>query len=284
MRAEVPESDRATPSRTRPCGAWPGWAPSAGPNFRILWDNAYAVHDLYDDPPVLLDLLACCREAGTEDSVVAFASTSKITRAGAGVAFIAASPGNLAAFRQHLAVQTIGPDKLNQLRHVKLLPDLDAVRALMRRHADIVRPKFERVLRHLDEGLTGAATWTRPRGGYFISVDVAPGTAREVVRLAGEAGVKLTAAGATYPYGRDPDDANIRLAPTYATLEEIDEALPVFITAARLAAVRHQLPLDGAGAPNPRRPLAGSPSPRAAPPGRAVRGLGTAAKRACRPR
>ena len=213
----------------------------AGPNFRILWDNAYAVHDLYDDPPVLLDLLACCREAGTEDSVAAFASTSKITRAGAGVAFIAASPGNLAAFRRHLAVQTIGPDKLNQLRHVKLLPDLDAVRALMRRHADIVRPKFERVLRHLDEGLTGAATWTRPRGGYFISVDVAPGTAREVVRLAGAAGVKLTAAGATYPYGRDPDDANIRLAPTYATLEEIDEALPVFVTAARLAAVRGQL-------------------------------------------
>ena len=213
----------------------------AGPHFRVLWDNAYAVHDLYDDPPALLDVMACCREAGTEDSVVVFGSTSKITRAGAGVAFLAASPGNLAQFRRHLAAQTIGPDKLNQLRHVRFLPDRAALAALMRRHAAILRPKFERVLQHLDDGLAGVATWTRPRGGYFVSVDVPPGTAREVVRLAGAAGVKLTPAGATFPYGRDPDDANIRLAPTFPDLDEIEQAMPVFVTAVRLADVRLRL-------------------------------------------
>ena len=212
----------------------------AGPNFRIMWDNAYAVHDLYDDPPVLLDLMECCRTEGTADSAVMFASTSKITRAGAGIAFMAASPGNLAQFRKHLGVQTIGPDKVNQLRHVNFLRDIDGIRALMRRHAAIMRPKFERVLRFLDAGLAGSAQWTRPRGGYFISVDVAPGTAREVVRLAADAGVKLTPAGATFPYGRDPDDANIRLAPSYATLDEIDQAMPVFVVAVRLAAVRRR--------------------------------------------
>ena len=213
----------------------------AGPNFRIMWDNAYAVHDLYDNPPVLLDILACCREAGTADSVVVFGSTSKITRAGGGVAFLAASQGNLAQFRKHLAVQTIGPDKLNQLRHVRFLPHRAAVAALMRRHAAIMRPKFECVQRHLEAGLTGIAAWTRPRGGYFVSVDVAPGTAREVVRLAGEAGVKLTPAGATFPYGSDPDDTNIRLAPTYPGLDEIEQAMPVFVTAVRLAEVRRRL-------------------------------------------
>lgn len=213
----------------------------AGPNFRIMWDNAYAVHDLDDDPPALLSVMDCCRAEGTEDSVVIFGSTSKITRAGGGVAFLAASPANLAQFTRRLAVQTIGPDKLNQLRHVRYLPDLDAVRALMRRHAAIVRPKFEQVLRHLDEGLDGIAVWTRPRGGYFISVDVPAGTAREVVRLAGEAGVKLTPAGSTFPYKRDPDDANVRLAPTYPSLDEIEQAMPVFVTAVRLADVRRRL-------------------------------------------
>ena len=177
---------------------------------------------------------------GTADSAVMFASTSKITRAGAGVAFMAASPGNLAQFRKHLGVQTIGPDKVNQLRHVNFLRDIDGIRALMRRHAAIMRPKFARVLSFLDAGLAGRAQWTRPRGGYFISVDVAPGTAREVVRLAAGAGVKLTPAGATFPYGRDPDDANIRLAPSYATLDEIDQAMPVFVIAVRLAAVRRR--------------------------------------------
>ncbi len=199
------------------------------------------MHDLYDDPPRLLDIMATCRDAGTADSVVIFGSTSKITRAGGGVAFLAASPDNLAAFRSRLAAQTIGPDKLNQLRHVRFLRDLDGIRALMRQHAAIVRPRFECVLRHLDAGLEGVASWTRPRGGYFLSVDVPPGTAREVVRLAGEAGVKLTPAGSTHPYGRDPEDTNIRIAPTYPSLDELDLAMPVLVTSAKLAAVRQQL-------------------------------------------
>lgn len=213
----------------------------AGPNFRIMWDNAYAVHDLYDDPPLLLNIMDCCRAEGTTDSVILFGSTSKITRAGGGVAFIAASLKNLAQFKAHLAVQTIGPDKLTQLRHVRFLCNLKGIHELMRQHAAIVRPKFERVLKHLDESLTDVAIWTRPRGGYFLSVDVPPGTAREVVQLAGEAGVKLTPAGSTFPYKRDPDDTNIRLAPTYPTLDEIQSAMTVFVTAVQLASVRQKL-------------------------------------------
>ena len=213
----------------------------ASPHFRIMWDNAYAVHDLYNDAQTLPNLMDHCREHGTADSAVMFASTSKITRAGGGVAFLAASPDNLTWFKKRLAVLMIGPDKVNQLRHVRFLKDLDGIRAHMRRHAAIIRPKFEAVLRHLDAGLEGVATWTRPRGGYFLSVDSPGGTAAEVVRLAGEAGVKLTPAGATFPYGRDPDDANIRLAPTYPTLDEINHAMPVFVIAVNLASVRQQL-------------------------------------------
>ena len=215
----------------------------AGPSFRILWDNAYAVHDLDDDPPVLANLMDRCRAAGTEDSAVLFGSTSKITRAGAGVAFMAASPANLASFTKHIGVQTIGPDKVNQLRHVRFLRDGDGIRAHMRRQAAIVRPKFERVLHHLEAGLAadGLASWSRPRGGYFLSVDAPEGLAAEIVGLAGEAGVKLTPAGATYPHGRDPRDSNIRLAPTYPSLDEIDRAMPVFVTAVALAAARRRL-------------------------------------------
>ena len=139
----------------------------AGPNFRIMWDNAYAVHDLYEDAPPLPNLMDRCRAEGTENSVIILGSTSKITRAGGGIAFLAASPDNLASFKKRLAVQTIGPDKLSQLRHVRFLRDLDGIHAHMRRHADILRPKFESVLRHLDEALEGVATWTRPRGGVL---------------------------------------------------------------------------------------------------------------------
>lgn len=215
----------------------------AGPNFRILWDNAYAVHDLGDDPPVLANLMDRCREAGTADSVVLFASTSKITRAGAGVAFLAASPGNLAAFTKHLGVQTIGPDKVNQLRHVRFLRDAGGIRALMRRQAAIVGPKFEVVRRHLEGGLApdGLGSWTNPRGGYFLSFEAPPGLAARVVALAGEAGLKLTPAGATFPHGRDPEDTNIRIAPTYPSLDEVDRAMPVFVNAVALAAVRQRL-------------------------------------------
>ena len=213
----------------------------AGPGFRIMWDNAYAVHDLYPEPAALANLMDACREEGTADSVVIFGSTSKITRAGAGISFLAASPDNLDHFTRHLGVQTIGPDKVNQLAHVRFLKDLQGVRALMRRHAELLRPKFEAVLRYLDDGLVGIATWTRPRGGYFISVNVPNGAASEAVRLSGEAGVKLTPAGATYPGGRDPNDSNIRLAPTYPGLDELNQAMPVVVTAITLAAVRRQL-------------------------------------------
>ena len=218
-------------------------ATMAGPHFRIIWDNAYAMHDLDDDPPVLANVLERCRAAGTADSVVVFGSTSKVTRAGAGVSFMAASPGNLAAFTERLAVQTIGPDKLNQLRHIRFLKDADGLRAHMRRHAAIVRPKFELVLRHLRDtlGADGIATWSTPRGGYFISFETPPGVATDTVRLAGEAGLTLTPAGAPFPYGRDPADRNIRLAPTFSSLEEIDRAMPLFVTAVQLAAVRKRL-------------------------------------------
>ena len=222
----------------------------AGPHFRILWDNAYAVHDLDDDPPELANLMERAQAAGTEDSVVIFTSTSKITRAGAGISFVAMSPANLASFTAALGTQTIGPDKVNQLRHVRYLRNLAGIRSLMRRHAAILRPKFERVLRHLDDGLAGdgVGSWSQPRGGYFLSFDAPPGTAAAIVELAGRAGVKLTPAGATFPYGRDPDDTNIRLAPTYPSIEELDQAMPVFVTAAALTAARHRLELGAAPA------------------------------------
>ena len=213
----------------------------AGPHFRIMWDNAYAVHDLNAEGDSLANLMKACQAAGTPDSVVMLGSTSKITRAGAGVAFLASSKDNLKHFTQRLGVQTIGPDKVNQLRHVRFLKDRNGIEAHMRRHADIVRPKFEAVLQHLADGLDGVATWTRPRGGYFLSVDVPQGTAAQVIRLAGEAGVKLTPAGSTFPLRLDPDDSNIRLAPTYPSLAEIHQAMPVFVTAATLVAVRQRL-------------------------------------------
>ncbi|MEE4382303.1 MAG: aminotransferase class I/II-fold pyridoxal phosphate-dependent enzyme [Pseudomonadales bacterium] len=212
----------------------------AGRGFRVLWDNAYTVHDLDEQPPELADLMALARAAGTEDGVALFGSTSKITFAGGGVAFFAASPKVLDAFAQRLSALVIGPDKVNQLRHARLLPDLDAVRTHMRRQAALIRPKFEAVEQALAEGLsgTGLARWTRPAGGYFVSVDTLPGVASDVVRLAGEAGVKLTPAGATFPYGRDPEDRNIRIAPTFPPLEDVRRAMDVFVNSVRLASAR----------------------------------------------
>ncbi len=213
----------------------------AGPHFRIMWDNAYAVHDLSGDGDTLANLMEACQAAGTSDSVVMLASTSKITRAGAGVSFLACSPDNLNHFVKRLVVQTIGPDKINQLRHVRFLKDRQGIENHMQRQAKIVRPKFEAVLEYLANGLDGVATWTRPRGGYFLSVEVPNGTATNVVRLAGEAGVKLTPAGSTFPLRHDPNDSNIRLAPTYPSLAELHEAMPVFVTVTKLAAVRQRL-------------------------------------------
>ena len=215
----------------------------AGPHFRIMWDNAYAVHDLYDDAPRLANIMDACRRHGTEDSLALFGSTSKVTRAGAGISFIAGSAATLGRFRTRMAVFTIGPDKVNQLRHVRFLRDLDGIRAHMRRQAAILRPKFEVVLRQLSAALdgTGMGSWTSPRGGYFLSFDALPGLATEIVRLAADAGVKLTPAGATFPYRRDSDDANIRLAPTFPELTELEQAMGVFVVCVQLASVRSRL-------------------------------------------
>jgi DNA-binding transcriptional MocR family regulator len=215
----------------------------AGPNFLIMWDNAYALHGLDDGAPELASLLEACRRHGTEDSVFLFSSTSKVTFAGAGVSFMAASQKNLTAFKKHLGYTTIGPDKVNQLRHLKMLPDLAALREHMKKHAALLKPRFDRVLAHLREGLGGTSLgqWTEPRGGYFISFDTLPGLAKEVVKMAAEAGVKVTPAGNTFPYGKDPQDSNIRLAPSCPTVEEIDKAMQVLLTCVKLASVRQAL-------------------------------------------
>ena len=212
----------------------------AAPGFRVMWDNAYAVHGLADDGLVLENVMAHCRAAGTEDSVVQFGSTSKVTFAGAGIAFFGGSRRNVDWFRKRLSVMTIGPDKVNQLRHMRVLPDLDAVRAHMVRHAELLRPKFDCVRRRLEDGLgnLGVGRWTDPAGGYFVSFWTGPGLAKETVRLAAEAGVRLTPAGAAFPCGDDPEDSHIRLAPSFPPLAEVDLAMEVFVTCVKLAAVR----------------------------------------------
>jgi aspartate/methionine/tyrosine aminotransferase len=215
--------------------------PTAAPDFRIFWDNAYIIHHLYpDEPERCLEILGLCASSAHEDRVFEFASTSKITWAGSGLACLAASPANLDFTRKYLAIQTIGPDKANQLRHCRYLRDFSHIKDIMRRHAAILRPRFELVLKTLEDNLsgTGIAHWNRPRGGYFISLFVLPGTAAEVVRLAKACGVELTPAGNPYPYGKDPDDSNIRLAPSFPPLEELSTALEVVSTCVRLAALR----------------------------------------------
>lgn len=212
----------------------------AGPGFRIFWDNAYAVHTLDADAPRLANLMALCRKYGTEDSVYLFGSTSKITHAGAGVAFVAASPLNLKELQKHLGLSQIGPDKVNQLRHVRFLKNAAGIEALMTRHAALLKPRFDAVLERL-EALKGIGSWTVPRGGYFIAFDTLPGLAKNVVTLAGEAGVKFTPAGATFPYGKDPEDRNIRIAPSFPKLAEIEKGTDVFVTCVKLASVRQEL-------------------------------------------
>lgn len=214
----------------------------AGQHFRVMWDNAYAVHDLDAEPPILANLMEACRQHGTQDNVFITGSTSKITFAGAGVAFAATSVDNLKHLKKWLSAVTIGPDKVNQLRHLRLLKDMDGLRAHMRKHAALIKPKFDSVQQHLArlDG-KGMGTWTNPRGGYFASFDALPGLAKEIVKLAGEAGVKLTPAGATYPYGKDPEDKNIRIAPTFPVIAEVDQAMQVFVTCVELASVRQRL-------------------------------------------
>lgn len=215
----------------------------AGSNFRVFWDNAYAVHSLSDSAPQLSSLMAAARKAGTEDSVYLFGSTSKITYAGAGVAFVGMSTANLKAFKAHLGMTQIGPDKVNQLRHARLLKDAEGLAEHMRQHAAVLKPRFDIVLKHLNEGIgdSGLLSWTAPEGGYFISVDTLPGLAKQVVAMAADAGVKLTPAGATFPYGKDPEDRNIRIAPSVPSLDEIDRAMQVFVNCVKLASVRQRL-------------------------------------------
>ena len=215
----------------------------AAPNFRVMWDNAYGVHDLQENPQQLANVMDYCRKYGTEDNLILTASTSKITIAGGGISFLGASGKNLEHFRKRLAVMSIGPNKLNQQRHLLFLKNIEAVRSHMQKHAEILRPKFEMVQKHLESGLAGKAmgNWCKPEGGYFVSFDANPGLAKEIIRLSGEAGVKLTPAGATFPYGQDPEDANIRLAPTFPSVEDLDQAMQVFVTCVQLAAVRQRM-------------------------------------------
>ncbi|WP_410654550.1 aminotransferase class I/II-fold pyridoxal phosphate-dependent enzyme [Amycolatopsis sp. lyj-112] len=211
---------------------------TAAPDFRIFWDNAYAVHHLTDVEVPLADLFALAAEAGNADRVFVFGSTSKVTYAGGGVGFFGASEANLAWWISLIGKRTIGPDKVNQLRHALFLRDEDGVREHMRKHAGLIGPKFAAVDEILTKELgdSGLASWTKPTGGYFISLTVSAGTAKEVVRLAKEAGIALTPAGATHPYGDDPSDAVIRIAPTYPELAEVEEAIRGLAVCVRLAA------------------------------------------------
>ena len=211
----------------------------AAPDFMLMWDNAYCVHEFEGDFLPFDDILTLCREAGNPDMVYEFASTSKITFPGAGISVLATSTANLERIKALMGVQIISYDKVNQLRHVRYLKDKAHTLALMKKHAAVLAPKFECVLRHLDEEIAplGIAHWQRPRGGYFISVFTQPGLAKRTLALCKEAGVVMTGAGATYPYGIDPDDSNIRIAPSYPETDELDKAMGIFCLCLRLAAL-----------------------------------------------
>jgi DNA-binding transcriptional MocR family regulator len=216
--------------------------PAAG-DFRMFWDNAYAVHHLTEVEIPAVDVLAMAAEAGHPNRVFLFASTSKITFAGAGVSFFASSPSNIDWYLKNLSKRTIGPDKINHLRHALYLKGADGVAALMRQHREILAPKFDQVASILSKRLGDcqAATWTEPDGGYFISLDVADGTASRVVALAKQAGIAMTGAGAAFPYGRDPRDRNIRIAPSFPSPEEVALAIDGLATCVLLAATEKLL-------------------------------------------
>ena len=205
--------------------------------FFVLWDNAYSVHD-FDGTAELASIFNYTQQHGTEDRVVLFASTSKITHAGAGLAFVGGSERLLDALDRKLSTMMVGPDKVNQLRHAKFLRDAEGIRAHMEAHAALVKPKFEVVEKVLNEqlGNTSLATWTKPTGGYFVSLELKPGSAARTVELAQNAGLALTPAGATFPYGNDPNDSNLRLAPTFGQLEDIEPAVRILGVSCKLAA------------------------------------------------
>ena len=216
----------------------------AAPDFRIYWDNAYTIHHLYDmDQDHLIEILAECKRAGNPDMVYKFASTSKISFPGSGIAAIAASQNNLVDIKKQLRIQTIGHDKVNQLRHVRFFGDIHGMVEHMKKHADILRPKFEAVLETLDrelEGL-GIGTWTTPKGGYFIAFDSLDGGAKAIVAKCKKAGLVMTGAGATYPYGKDPHDSNIRIAPSYPPLNDLKQAMELFALCVKLVSVEKLL-------------------------------------------
>ena len=216
----------------------------AAEDFRIYWDNAYVIHHLYDDKQdEILEILSECEKAGNPDMVLEFCSTSKVSFAGGGIAAMAASKANLEFIKQSMTVQTISYDKINQLRHVRYFKNLDGMLAHMKKHAAIMRPKFEAVLEVLDKELTGLGIgeWTRPLGGYFISFDAMEGCAKAIVAKCKEAGVVLTGAGATFPYGKDPKDSNIRIAPSFPTPEEMAAATDLFVLCVKLVSVEKLL-------------------------------------------
>lgn len=215
----------------------------AARDFRIYWDNAYALHYIYDENIEIPEILSECAKAGNPDLVYEFCSTSKISFAGGGISALASSEANLKWISKRMNVETISYDKINQLRHARYFKNGDGLRAHMRKHAEFLRPKFDAVLEILDRELTGlgAGSWMKPMGGYFISFDAVPGCAKAIVNKCKEAGVVLTGAGATYPYGKDPDDSNIRIAPSYPTLEELKQAAELFTLCAKLATVEKLL-------------------------------------------
>ena len=208
----------------------------AAPDFRLMWDNAYMVHALYKQREQA-NILALAKKYGNEDMIYGFGSTSKITFAGAGVAFMYSSEKNVAEIKKQMNIQSIGPDKMIQLAHYRFFKNVEGIYALMEKHAAIMRPKFEAVIEILEEELgdTGIAKWTKPEGGYFISVDLMPGTAKKTVALAKEMGVVFTGAGATYPYKKDPADSNLRIAPSLPPIDELVEATHIFAVAAKIA-------------------------------------------------
>lgn len=216
----------------------------AAEDFRIFWDNAYVIHDLYDDKKdEIVDIISECEKAGNPDMVFEFASTSKVSFPGSGIAALATSANNIADIKKQLTIQTIGHDKLNQLRHVRFFKDINGLKEHMRKHAEFIRPKFEAVEEVFEKELSGLGigSWTEPNGGYFISFEAMDGCAKAIAAKCKEAGVKLTGAGATFPYGKDPKDSNIRIAPSFPTPEELKQAADLFVLCVKLVSVEKLL-------------------------------------------
>jgi DNA-binding transcriptional MocR family regulator len=242
------------PMYANPTGATYSWEKvrrlvqmrTAAADFRLFWDNAYAVHTLTHDFDRQVDVLGLAAAAGNQNRPLVFASTSKITFAGAGVSFFGGSLGNIAWYLQHAGKKTIGPDKVNQLRHLRFFKDADGVRLQMQRHQELLAPKFALVADILADrlGESKIASWTDPKGGYFVSLDVWPGTAKRTVALAKDAGIAVTEAGASFPYRKDPDDKNIRIAPTFPSLPDLREAIDGLATCALLSATESLLTRD----------------------------------------